>query len=175
MGWIDIKGRSESEMQMALSDFDPWTGPSLHTVGATTFLSLILVHNGAVFLWSKRTLVFSLLPELHHGAGEVPGVWDAVVGVAAVCVPGIATSLPWQILKIKGTKKREERGRKRKKKNHTDSSFYLDHSPTLGSHSFWLSSSQDHDTHLGHCDFMLFSQEWMLHRQMHLSIPCVRR
>lgn len=69
--------------------------------------------------------MFSLLPELHHGAGEVPGVWDAVVGVAAVCVPGIATSLPWQILKIKGTKKREERGRKRKKKKSHRQLFLL--------------------------------------------------
>lgn len=49
----------------------------------------------------------SLLPELHHCAGEVPGVWDAVVGVAVVCVPGIATTLPWQLLKIKEKKKRK--------------------------------------------------------------------
>lgn len=53
-------------------------------------------------LRSQQTLVSSLLPELHHCAGEVSGVRNAVVGVAAVCVPGIATALPWQILKIKG-------------------------------------------------------------------------
>lgn len=50
----------------------------------------------------------SLLPELHHGTGEVSGVCDAVVGVAAVCVPGIATTLPWQVLKIKEKKRREK-------------------------------------------------------------------
>lgn len=56
----------------------------------------------------KKTVMSSLLPELHHSTGEVPGVCDGVVGVAAVCVPGIATSLPWQILKIKEEGKEEE-------------------------------------------------------------------
>ena len=59
-----------------------------------------------------------LLPELHHSAGEVRGVCDAVVGVAAVCVPRIATSLPWQILKIKGKQKNTKKKKKKKKKSH---------------------------------------------------------
>lgn len=49
---------------------------------------------------SKETQLCNLLPKLHHSTGEVFGICDAVVGVAAVCVPGIATSLPWQLLKI---------------------------------------------------------------------------
>lgn len=48
--------------------------------------------------------MFSLLPELHHSTGEVSGVCDAVVSIAAICVPGIATRLPWQLLKIKEKK-----------------------------------------------------------------------
>lgn len=133
----------------------PWF--SLCTAG--TMISLCSLN-----LFTKEQYPFdlSLLPELHHCAGEVTGVWDAVVGVAAVCVPGITTTLPWQLLKIK---------KKKREKNHTDSSFYLDYSPTAGSHSLWLKSSQDHDTHW---DFMLFSEEWKPHRQTHLSIPCVR-
>lgn len=49
----------------------------------------------------------SLLPELYHCAGEISGVFNAVVGVTAVCVPRIATTLPWQVLKIT-----EKRGKK---------------------------------------------------------------
>lgn len=52
--------------------------------------------------------MLSLLPELHHSAGEVSGVCDAVVGVAAICVPGITASLPWKLLKIKGEKKEKK-------------------------------------------------------------------
>lgn len=48
--------------------------------------------------------MLSLLPEFHHSTGEVSGVCDAVVSIAAICVPGIATSLPWQVLKIKEKK-----------------------------------------------------------------------
>lgn len=56
---------------------------------------------------------FSLLPEFHHSAGKVFSVWEAVVGIAAVCVPRIATSLPWQGLKIK-------EGKKKKRTSHSD-------------------------------------------------------
>lgn len=59
------------------------------------------------FTTEQYPCMSSLLPELHHCAGEVSVVCDAVVGVTAVCVPGIATTLPWQLLKIK-EKKREK-------------------------------------------------------------------
>lgn len=38
------------------------------------------------------------LPELHHGTGQVGGVHDAVVGEAAVGVPGVVTLFPRQRL-----------------------------------------------------------------------------
>lgn len=63
----------------------------------------------------------SLLPELYNGTGEVWGVCDAVVGVAAICVPAISTSLPRQILKFKENAH---------KHTHTHRFFYLEHSPT---------------------------------------------
>jgi hypothetical protein len=36
------------------------------------------------------------LPELHHGAGHVGGIDQAVVGEAAVSVPRVVTLFPWQ-------------------------------------------------------------------------------
>lgn len=36
------------------------------------------------------------LPELHHGAGHVGGIGQAIVGEAAVSVPGVVTLFPWQ-------------------------------------------------------------------------------
>lgn len=39
-----------------------------------------------------------VLPELGDSAGQVGGVIQGVVGEAAVCVPGIPTVLPWQVL-----------------------------------------------------------------------------
>lgn len=90
----------------------------------------------------------SLLPELHHSAGEVPGVCDAVVGEAALCVPGISTSLPWQFLEME---------KKEKKITQTAPLFGpLSHRTVLSLH---LSCSQKHDTHLGHWDFMLFREQ----------------
>ena len=53
-----------------------------------------------------------LLPELLHGAGEVSGVGGAVVGVATVRVPGIATRLPRQLLQ----EDREKKGEKKEMK-----------------------------------------------------------
>lgn len=44
---------------------------------------------------SNQRFIRRLLPELHHGTGQVPGVCNAVVGVTAFRVPGIATTLPW--------------------------------------------------------------------------------
>ena len=39
-----------------------------------------------------------LLPELHHCAGQIGGVYDAVVGVASICVPRVATAAPRKFL-----------------------------------------------------------------------------
>lgn len=48
---------------------------------------------------TRPTLLASdLLPELYHGAGHVGGVDDAVVGEAAVGVPGVVTLFPRQCL-----------------------------------------------------------------------------
>lgn len=39
-----------------------------------------------------------LLPKLHDSAGEIGGVYYAVVCIASVCVPWIVTSFPWKLL-----------------------------------------------------------------------------
>jgi hypothetical protein len=38
------------------------------------------------------------LPEFHHGTGHIGGIGNAVVGEAALCVPGVVTLFPWQCL-----------------------------------------------------------------------------
>lgn len=66
-----------------------------------SFHELKSIQNRDISWRSKQICVSILLPKLHHCTGEVAGVGDAVVGVTAICVPGIATILPWQVLKIK--------------------------------------------------------------------------
>lgn len=39
-----------------------------------------------------------LLPKLHDSAGEIGGVYYAVVCITSVCVPWIVTSFPWKLL-----------------------------------------------------------------------------
>lgn len=51
----------------------------------------IKLHKSYIFYYS--------LPKLIYCTGEVGGVHKAVVGKAAVGVPRVITSLPWQLLK----------------------------------------------------------------------------
>lgn len=44
-----------------------------------------------------------LLPELGDGAGQVGRIRQAVVGEAFLCVPGVVTALPRQLLRTERT------------------------------------------------------------------------
>lgn len=47
------------------------------------------------------TYLADLLPELGYSAGQVGGVRQTVVGKTFLCVPGVITALPRQLLRTK--------------------------------------------------------------------------
>lgn len=63
--------------------------------------------------WTQLT---DLLPELSNSAGKVAGICQTVVGKTFLCVPGVITALPGQLLQTR-THAKTKKLMKKKQRN----------------------------------------------------------